>query len=231
MEYKRKSKEHADKLKKSPPANETEADKNTRLLEQAAEEAHLESLLRRADTLQSLEMQLETYRLEHWGKTRAMMRKELDGESHSPAGDVLGKKLLANKEPKPSSKYDAHHIIPGTGSHPLMGRIRAKLFSNGIRINDPLNGVWLAHLKEDRGHHLSEKAHVHPDTYGWNYQQWIGIKLKGLKDRPSNESLPPWIQSNFSPFLKELANIKRRLKEGTCPVKIMECKDPEWGGK
>ncbi|MFT7559077.1 MAG: hypothetical protein ACI93R_000981 [Flavobacteriales bacterium] len=230
MEYKRRSEAHCAKLETLPPLNETADEKKTRLLDEAAEECHLEALLRKTDTLQSLETQLEAYRLESWGKSRAMMRQEFECEKLSPAGKNLGQNLLANIEPRPSEKYDAHHIIPGAGTHSSMGRLRAKLFSNGIKINDPLNGIWLAHLKIDRGHHLSPESHIHPDTYGWNYQQWLSTRLRNLKDRPPNRAIPPWIKSNYSPFIKELASIKQRLNDGKCPVEIMEPKDDTWRG-
>lgn len=224
--YQKTSHEYHSKLATAISATETPAEKAARIADWEKQAKHLERERRRAVTLADLEIKLEKYRKEAWGKTRAQLRQE----KHSPTR-TLARNLVANQEPKPSTIHEAHHIIPGLGTHPQMIDIRLKLHDCKIGINDAFNGVWLPKLLEDKGHHLTPTYSSHQETLGWNYQQWIAAHLQPASTMAVNPAVHQTDLKNASPFVRTLLGLKQRLKSGRYPPEVGLPKDPNWDGK
>lgn len=71
---------------------------------------------------------------------KGMTMDQLKREAHDSA--VLGEHMAALGDPRPHSECDAHAII--SGAHDKAGPQRAVLARFMRRIDDPINGCWLA---------------------------------------------------------------------------------------
>lgn len=116
----------------------------------------------------TIEAELEVYREE--GRNAVNNRNEVNkllAEEHHPTG-LLEQNMRAEGEPKPGPKHTAHHIVPGSGMlKRVNARTRYHIHINGIRINDPANGVYLV-SKDKYAPHWSmphcaghKKYHLH----------------------------------------------------------------------
>ncbi|BCL71828.1 hypothetical protein TUMSATVNIG1_37950 [Vibrio nigripulchritudo] len=171
--------------------------------------AHLDREMIRISTQSSLQSQLEKYRTDNKDKSTV----ELSKEAHHPT-DNLSNFLYAVGEPKPSNNHHPHHIIMGNGKSRMM-RVRLQMHRYGIGINDPINGVWLPRSSAFKGHFTTPKAPPHSRIHTYNYETWISENLAHVR---RNEAV----------FIGKLKTIKREIKSGSHPDKILEKKDKNW---
>ena len=164
MRYEEKAQEFY-KKKNEHNAHLTKAEREAELAE--ARE-HLNRERDHLKTLFVIQADLEAYRAEgRKAKTDRSVVNKLLAEEHHPTG-LLEQNMRAEGEPKPSPTHTAHHIVPGEGLLPrVTARTRYHLHINGIRINDPANGVYLISKDKyaphwsmplSRGH---KKYHLH----------------------------------------------------------------------
>ncbi|MFE8070139.1 AHH domain-containing protein [Marinobacteraceae bacterium S3BR75-40.1] len=203
-------------------------ERRKRLLAQERDWKHLQQRKRALAVHAQLQSELEQYRAENSQKPP----KELEKEAHHPT-TKLTKHLFAVGEPQPSPKHAAHHIIMGKGRHrvQLMATARFNLHMYGIGINDPVNGVWLAHNRKNSEywrvpestsdkpkHWATPESPVHLTIHGKNYEQWIG-RLFGDFNIPEHS------------FRNRLRDTKLKLRFGGYPAQIEEKYDATWSGK
>lgn len=102
--------------------------------------------------------------------------KQLLEERHHPTR-LLGKHMHADGKPKPSPQHAAHHIIPGRGktSHTYLARTHMHI--NGIRINDPDNGVWLPMHKKHTPHWSMPTARSHLEYHTREYEYKVSRRV------------------------------------------------------
>lgn len=173
-----------------------------------------------------LQGELEGYRAQN----QLAEPEDLAQEEHHPTRR-LRRNLHAVGEVQPSPKHAAHHIIMGKGKHlfDAMARARMNLHLQGVGINDPVNGVWLAHsrakseewrLKDSSQnrpkHWASPESPVHLTMHGINYETWVTASLA--------LELPDEV------FMATLERIKLQLRFGGYPKAIEEPYDPNWDG-
>lgn len=141
-------------------------------------------------TIATVQGRLEEYR------AQGMMVKSSDekfarstmnamiSEDHHPT-DELEENMRAEGCAKPSHKHTAHHIVPGKGKLPVLtSQTRLHIHMQGIRINDPANGVYLVHVNADvpdYGYCMPEsKGHLCYHTH--DYERWISLKITQLEN-------------------------------------------------
>lgn len=176
---------------------------------------HLERERIRISVQAGLQQELDDYRT----AGRLMTSAELRNEAHHPTA-VLARNLTAVGEPKPSPDHDPHHIIMGKGRwrSDLMMRTRLTMHMHKIRINDPLNGVWLPRNKNDKGHWATPESPAHKDIHRYNYETWIVSKFV-LAGRDEAK------------FRNTLLDVKTKLRFGGYPSNILAPKDVNWRGE
>lgn len=209
-EYEKKTYAHHKAVSDGAPANESDEARKKRIAEWEATREHLRKERLRLKSLARLHSELLIYR----NKASGLTDDDLLKEKHHPA-KLLAKNLVANNEPQPSPDHVAHHIVPGKGRwlQDDILDVRLALHDHGIRINDPVNGIFLPDKVKDKGHCCTPKAPVHK-KFGWNYERWIV------------NTLPDTLKKNA--FLKRLEIIKQQLRDGNHPPEIVESKDPKW---
>ena len=213
--FKCKAADFYNKLNENAQQNESEANRQKRIDNHQRDMDHL-FMLQRTIEAHVLVQELKTYQEENEQKTE----HELLQEGHHPT-KKLARYLTAAGEPKPTTFHEPHHIVPGKGLYRQrnMMTVRLNLHAHGIGINDPCNGVWLTNfLKNKPEDWATPEAPPHRKLHGFNYETWIFTKLR-------NSHLPAHI------FLGILKDIKRQLKDGTHPAKIVEKKDANWTGR
>lgn len=217
-DFEQKCDHHHSQTCSKPPSNETPKKRDQRLKEWNEARAFLDNERLKINTLASVEAGLAKYRAELGILTSSERLEKMRSEKHHPT-KVLAKHMTAEGEPKPSMQHAAHHIIPGKGRW-LQDRItdiRLNLHLSGVRINDPVNGVWLPDAKKDKGHWATPEAPVHKSIHGTNYQTWLTARLSRIPAGPI--------------FKAKLNTIKVNISNGTYPVKIEQAKDASWNGK
>ena len=170
-------------------------------------------------TIVSHSKAMENKLIEYRKESKDKNPLELLKEEHHPT-NILARNLRAVGEPKPTTFHEAHHIIPGKGRYIQASIIacRLNLHRHGVGINDPLNGIWLRNFKRNKPHDwATEKAPGHREIHRHNYESWITANF-------SNNRLPDQI------FLNRLNKVKRQLRDGTMPEKVMQKKDANWDG-
>ena len=195
--------------------DEPASGKKLRILKSERDWEHLRLERRKIAAHIMLQEELVEYRTSNKSKSV----KELSKESHHPTGK-LARNLTATGEPKPTVMHEPHHIIPGKGCHQKveMAVARMNLHAHGIGINDPLNGVWLRNFaKNTPDDWATPDSPAHRPIHTYNYETWIN-------ERFSNDNLPE------SVFLSRLQTVKREIKSGTHPQKILQSKDTNWTG-
>lgn len=203
-------------------------ERQKRLYAQERDWKHLQQRKKALAIHAQLQSELEQYRAESSQKPP----EELEKEAHHPT-TKLTKHLFAIGEPQPSPAHAAHHIIMGKGRYlvQMMSLARLNLHQYGIGINDPANGVWLAHNRknseywrltesssEKPKHWATPDSPVHLSIHGKNYEQWIG-RLFGNFNMPEQS------------FRTLLRHTKLKLRFGGYPAQIEEKYDPTWSGK
>jgi len=86
--------------------------------------------------------------------------------------------VRAEGEPKPSPVHTAHHIVPGSGMlKRVNARTRYHLHINGIRINDPANGVYLVSKDEYPPHWSMLNSSGHKKYHLHIYEEYLNRVL------------------------------------------------------
>lgn len=177
-------------LIKNAPTPELEKTSSTyktrkKLQDEALE--HLEKERMSLESMADVQAQLITYRAagekifsENQAESEAALRK-MSTEKHHPAS-ALEKYMRAEGVPKPSPYHTAHHIVPGKGKEAVLtARTRLHIHRNGIRINDPANGVYLVR-KDDHTPHWSmpdSKGHLRYHTK--EYERYLAARITRLQ--------------------------------------------------
>lgn len=145
--------------------------------------AHLQRERGRLKTIASVQGRLKDYRaagMKVFSKNKKTSYKafaNMKAEEHHPT-DVLETFMLAEGKPKPSQRHTAHHIVPGKGKlEELVAQIRAHLHINGIRINDPANGVYLLSTDKDTPHWSMPSSRGHLRYHTHQYERWLSLKV------------------------------------------------------
>jgi len=106
----------------------------------------------------------------------------MTSEDHHPT-ELLEKLMRAEGTPKPSRHHTAHHILPGSGQYrqALISTARVHMHLNGIRINDPANGVYLVTVDKNTPHWSMPKSRGHLKYHTAAYEEWTSRKVVALK--------------------------------------------------
>jgi len=187
--YEENIKRHKKQVK-SAPTDQLKAGSSTYETRDSLEKKALEFLDKEArglEKLSSVYAQLEAYRAQGeaaLSKNATTARKALNrstSESHHPTDD-LEKYMMAEGVPKPSALHTAHHIVPGAGRLPTVTTAtRLHIHRNGIRINDPANGVYLLHKDEYTPHWSMPKSRGHLTYHTKQYEQFLNSRITGLR--------------------------------------------------
>jgi len=181
-EYSRKASEYFKKqleLEKLPP---DVREKRKRELVEA--KRFLEHQRMNAENYASIQASLDLYREQGRNATKgsrsevAIKQEALVNEGHHPTS-VLAKMLVADGQPKPSSRHSPHHIVPGRGKTKNAYLARVYIHGFGIRINDPDNGVWLPMYKKYTPHWSMPEAKGHLEYHTEGYEAWVARRIQG----------------------------------------------------
>ena len=113
-------------------------------------------------------------------KTAGRAVKIMVDEEHHPTED-LEEYMRAEGAAKPSSLHTAHHIVPGKGKlRPLTALTRLHIHRNGIRINDPANGVYLLHKDEYTPHWSMPNSRGHLTYHTHDYERFLSGRIRSL---------------------------------------------------
>ncbi|CCN71474.1 putative large secreted protein [Vibrio nigripulchritudo SFn118] len=214
--YEKKAAKFHKERDKEAPLNETKSQKSKRLDQARRDKLHLLGERRKLAAHAKIQKELREYRTASLEKDE----EDLVAENHHPT-KILARNLLAVGEPKPTIQHEAHHIIPGKGRYLQEELIisRLNLHSFGVGINDPINGLWLTNFKKNKENDwATSDAPSHRSLHRYNYEKWISSNF-------SNDNLPE------KTFLGRLTIIKRKIKNGKMPDKVMMPKDKNWNGQ
>lgn len=219
--FERQAKSYHRNKRKLNKATDTPEMRKQRESELAAALKHLQQERRLALVTIEVQAQLEAYRMQlkaSQGGSRGE-RRELRGamssEKHHPTY-VLAKYLRADGRPRPSANHTAHHIIPGRGKTAFAAQARVNLHLCDIRINDPVNGVWMLRRRRDKGHWSMPAAKAHSEVHTHNYEKWIFQGTRMAMDEPS--------------MRVSLSRLRLLLETGKQPEKVTMPPDDEWSG-
>lgn len=145
---------------------------------------HLQQERRTIEALMSVQDQLDKYREGGEKATTGTLKERVDvlammqNEKHHPT-DTLEKYMRVEGVPKPSPLHTAHHIVPGKGKLPVVtGRTRMHLHTNGIRINDPANGVYLVRRDRETPHWSMPSSRGHLKYHTHDYERWVAQRIQ-----------------------------------------------------
>lgn len=177
--YEKMAKEHFS-LENAEKTTYTEAQRKEKL-EESLKFLQLERI--KLKTIASVQAQLQVYREQGLqAKTSRASLGGLEAEDHHPTED-LEKYMRAEGQVKPSQYHTAHHIVPGKGKlKVLTSQTRTHLHINGIRINDPANGVYLLHKDEytTPPHWSMPNSRGHLKYHTYDYERWVSQKITPL---------------------------------------------------
>lgn len=146
---------------------------------------HLACERRKLETIIDVQTKLDKYRSEGLKVVdssittdeRDNLIQAMTTEAHHPTA-TLEKHMLADGKPKPSPKHTAHHIVPGKGKLPdVTYRARIHIHGFGIRINDPINGVYLVSKDSDTPHWSMPNSRGHKKYHTHHYEQWVSRRI------------------------------------------------------
>ena len=137
------------------------------------------------------------YRLQ----AKSMKNRQLVSEKHVPPR--LGKHMSVSGMTKPAKDFEAHAIISGASQY--ASAARAILAKYKIRIDDPVNGIWLPNFVRNVPHSKMPKAPAHRTVH--TIQYYLNLD-ELLLDVDSRESL-----------VDLLCKVRSRLVEGRFPYK------------
>lgn len=133
------------------------------------------------DAISDVQAQIEELQ-DYRNNAKSISNTVLSKEKHHPT-KVLEKYMLLEGAVKPSSKHTAHHIVPGKGKlKRVTARTRLHLHKNGIRINDPANGVYLVSIHKDTPHWSMPNSWGHKRYHTEDYERWISQKIRPLQN-------------------------------------------------
>lgn len=182
---------------------------------------HLEQERRLASVTAEVQVQLEEYRIQSHSKnamSRAQRRDNrtaMQAEMHHPTY-ALAKFMRAEGHPRPSPNHTAHHIIPGKGKTSFAAQARINLHMCDIRINDPINGVWMIRRRRDKGHWSMPNAKAHSELHTHNYERWVFNNTKLAMDETAMRT--------------SLHRLRLLLESGRQPEKVTMPPDENWSG-
>lgn len=210
--YELKARDFHNARHQAAPKSETPQQKAERAAKRDKDWFHLKLERRKIAAHIKQQESLAAYREENKNKSV----RELAAEEHHPTKQLV-RNLRAAGEPKPTPIHEAHHIIPGSGKHrrELLLKSRLNLHAYGVGINDPVNGIWLRNFaKNTPDDWATPESPAHRPIHTYNYETWISAMF-------SNDNLPEHV------FLSRLQTVKRKLKDGSFPVNILEKKASE----
>jgi len=147
-------------------------------------------------TIKDAKKALQEYRL----KAKTMTNPALVKEKHK--SNRLGRNISVSGMPKPSTTdFEAHAII--SGSNQYAKAARAILARYKIRIDDPINGVWLPNFARNVPHDKMPDAAAHRSIH--TVQYYLNLD-EVLADVNSKEDL-----------VDVLSKIRTRLVQGRFP--------------
>jgi len=132
---------------------------------------------------------------------KKMKNREFRKERHVPPR--LGKHMSVSGMPKPSPDFEAHAIISGASQHAIAAR--AILARYKIRIDDPVNGVWLPNFLRNIPNNRMPNAPAHRTIHTVQYYLNLNQVLFGLTSKDD--------------LVDVLSKIRNRLTEGKFPYK------------
>lgn len=142
------------------------------------------------ETINSVRTQLAIYQAKgnevfstQKGEAAAVLNM-MNAEDHHPTA-VLEKHMRAENVPKPTKYHTAHHILPGKGQYEQMAisRARLKMHLQGVRINDPVNGVYLVSKDKNTPHWSMPKSRGHLKYHTADYEKYVSMKVASLNDK------------------------------------------------
>lgn len=220
--FERQAKKYHSKRKAAPGQNETPQQRKQREDDLKKALNHLQQERRLASVMVAVQSKLAMYRNEY-NTNNAKSRTEeerfmqaMKDERHHPAY-ALAMYLRADGRPQPSPIHTAHHIIPGRGKTDYAGMARLNLHMFDIRINDPINGMWLIRRRRDKGHWSMPAANSHSEIHTHNYERWVYFSTLSS----GNEQI----------FRANLLKVRLLLEAGTQPAKVTMPPDNSWDGK
>jgi A nuclease family of the HNH/ENDO VII superfamily with conserved AHH len=108
--------------------------------------------------------------------------------------------------------YATHHIVPrDLEKFPAAKNARKLLEEIGLDTNEAFNGVYLPQTKAAAG---ATKAQYHPSTHTKQYFINVKERLDKAVDRGGAT-----IEGQRQEVIKELANIRQELENGTFPIR------------
>ncbi|WP_444995616.1 AHH domain-containing protein [Aliikangiella sp. IMCC44359] len=130
---------------------------------------------------------------------------ELLKEKHDSAR--LGRFLNASGYAKPAEEFEPHALI--SGNHPQARAARIILARLGIRIDMPINGVWLPNFKRNVPHKIMPNAPAHRTVHTGQYYRNVVILLQHnlTQSNPRKE------------VIKTLKKLNERVQQGQFPYK------------
>ncbi len=219
--YERQARQYHQKRKIKAGQNETPEERNRREEDLKKALHHLEQERRLASVMVEVQSKLNLYREEYHSKNARNRTDEkrflqaMKDERHHPSY-ALAKFLRADGRPQPSPNHTAHHIIPGKGKTDFAARARINLHTFDIRINDPVNGMWIVRRRREKGHWSMPDAKSHSEIHTHNYERWIFFNT---------------ISSHNEQMLRaSLLRIRLLLESGKQPAKVTMPPDNDWNG-
>lgn len=174
--YEQLAKQHYAKEANTPKL--TQAERQAELKESLA---HLDNERAKLATVIDVQTKLEKYREEgdravnpniSTSEKKALVTT-MQNEKHHPTA-LLEQQMYAAGVPKPSPWHTAHHIVSGKGRLPEFTLVaRTHIHQFGIRINDPLNGVYLVSNDDNTPHWSMPNSRGHKKYHTHDYEKWV----------------------------------------------------------
>ncbi|MBU2987046.1 AHH domain-containing protein [Saccharophagus degradans] len=149
---------------------------------------HLECQKVNVEIMASIQAKLDEYRAQGLDATigeRAeveLKQENLLNEKHHPT-KVLARFMVAACKPRPSPNHSAHHIVPGKGKSRFAYLARVQIHINGVRINDPDNGVWLPSYKKHIPDWALPNSLSHLEYHTKIYEHKVWNRIRGHREK------------------------------------------------
>ncbi|WP_281648161.1 AHH domain-containing protein [Parendozoicomonas sp. Alg238-R29] len=144
----------------------------------------------------SLFLALASYRKHGYN----MSPSELRAEKHKSSR--LGENLIAIDKEKPHGDFEAHHIVAGGAKRAR--RARKLLASLGIRVDDPINGVWLPNYVKNVPHPEMKEAYPHRPVHTPSYY----LNIENILTQTMSRDQAHWV----------LNKVARELQTSSFPI-------------
>lgn len=163
----------------------------------------LDRQLRRIKQIGDVEARLTKFRK----KTDVMSRRELRWETHY--SQRLGKNLRLAGKPRPDEKCQAHAIV--AGADPSAGEMRGMLAVMGMRVDDPVNGVWLPAHEDDIPHWALPNAVAHSWLNHAGYHNWLSQDIFAALTSESDDSKSHLVAAKLTAVAKLLQQLGNKV--------------------